>query len=314
MALDHIASIYDEISDKYKFGTLRSSDDESSWRVDKVLTKQRHNVGNIFHDMKQHVHMNMQHKYTHTHQKQRDIGMMVMDYEQHYEKNGNYEYTAIHELSDSGILLPRGRVINVEIGGGRDGITKLNADPMPVLEPVSRGDWVVLDVHNDAYGFFGCDFDHKYDVERLSSIHDISSLVEVVSDGVGAFGSVEGGDAAALALNTSASAGGGIGLSCPTQTSLLEMSTLLSTLNKNRKRYEMTDSGIITQQYHQQQQQQQQQRQQENQRQELQTYISSDGIGLENVSAYAGCGGTTYAIVMPFDQELWRTSSFFLLQ
>ncbi len=298
MALGHIASMYDEISDK--FGAVGNDESSSSsWRVDKVLTKQRHDVGNMVNDMRQNMSM----QYT-SHQHQRDIGMMIMDYEQHYEKNGKYEYTAIHELSDSGILLPRGRVINVEIGGGRDGITKLNADPMPVIEPVSRGDWVVLDVHNDAYGF---GFDHGYDVEKLSSINDISSLVEVVSDGVGAFGTIEGDVNVNLALNTntntSSGSRGGIGLSCPTQTSLLEMSALLSTLNQNRKRYEMTDSGIITQQYSNQQQEQQLKRQQQQHEN-------------ENTSSYVVREGTatTYAIVMPFDEELWKTSSFFLLQ
>jgi hypothetical protein len=151
-------------------------------------------------------------------------------------------------------MLPCGKVVNVELG--KDGISNLNADPMPVLETVSKGEWVVLEANDD--------------VEEES----LSSLVQVVTDGVDAFGVLEG----TCGNNESTVSSGGIGLSCPSQASVMETGALISSL-VDRKKFEITDSGII-----------------------VQSQVSNEN------------DGTTYAIIMPFDSLLWKTSSLFLLQ
>jgi len=221
-ALGHIAT---EVWEESKYADRSGG---TSLIVDKVLTRQKSDINSYLSDIK--------------YEYETDIGLMVLDQD------------SIHEVNENGIMLPCGQVMNVQMG--KSGISTLNADPMPVLEPVSKGNWVVLDPDEDIDDY------------------SISSLVEVVSNGADAFNAI-GAHSDGLSLPMSK---GGIGLSCGTQSSVLEMSTLISSLNKRRK-YEMTDTGIITQS--------------------------------ESSDEYCS---TTYAIVMPFDTALWKTSSFLLLQ
>ncbi len=225
-ALEHLQT---DVWEKY----VPSNDPSKPCLVDKVLTKHHTgvNINSIVHSLKQEY--------------ESKVRLMV------HEKEDS-----IHEINDKGIMLPCGKVVNVELGKG--GITNLNADPMPVLEPVSRGDWVVLDGNENV------DDD------------SISSLVEIVTDGVDAFGALDDStlrDKSSLGLSS-----GGIGLSCSSQASVMEVGAIIASL-VGRKKYEITDSGIIIQ---------------------SQTPENSER--------------TTYAIVMPFDSLLWKTSSFFLLQ
>lgn len=220
-ALEHLKN---DVWEKYT-----TSSDDKSLIVDKILTRQHKNINSIVNSLRQDYDA--------------EVGLMI------------HEKDSIHEINDNGIMLPCGKVVNVELG--KSGITNLNADPMPVLETVSKGGWVVLDANEDVDDY------------------SISSLVEVVSDGVDAFGAFDGAcrDKSSLGLSS-----GGIGLSCSTQSSVMEMGAVISSL-VGRKKFEITDSGIIIQ---------------------SQTCNEHDS--------------TTYAIVMPFDSLLWKTSSFFLLQ
>ena len=196
--------------------------------VDKVLTSQHENLCRMVNSMR--------------HEYEAEVGLMI------------HEEDSIHEIRNGVMLPPCGKVVNVE--SGKDGISNLNANPMPVLETVSKGEWVVLEADDD--------------VEEES----LSSLVQVVTDGVDAFGVLEG----TCGNNESTMSSGGIGLSCSSQASVMETGALISSL-VDRKKFEITDSGII-----------------------VQSQVSNEH------------DGTTYAIIMPFDSLLWKTSSLFLLQ
>jgi len=175
-----------------------------------------------------------------------EIGLMVV-----VEDNND-----LYEIDEEGALVATGKVFNVE-RDRRSGAINVNSNPMPVLEIVSGGKWVVVDANED--------IDND----------TISRLVEFVSNSAGAcaFG----------ALGGELSSSGGIALSCSTQARVVEMGALIKALSGN-KGYKATASGVLVQ--------------------------SSDESSSSSSSNDGSSSSIAYAIVMPFDALLWKTSSF----
>ncbi len=183
----------------------------------------------------------------------------------------------LSEVKDDNILIPFGKVINVKDESG-NGMINVNVNPMPVLETVSRGEWVVLDVDEN--------------VDPAS----ISSLVELVSTATSSssagFGLLENGlvgDVTGTANDSSEEEDpstcrvGGMAFRCDTQASVVEMGALIQSFSGNNKGYQTTASGILVQ--------------------------STSDDESENESR-TNDASMRFAIVMPFDALLWKTSSF----
>ena len=178
----------------------------------------------------------------------------------------------LSEVKDDNILVPFGKVINVKDESG-NGMINVNVNPMPVLETVSRGEWVVLDVDEN--------------VDPAS----ISSLVELVSTATSStsagFGLLENGSVGdgpgSEEEDPSTSRVGGMAFRCDTQASVVEMGALIQSFSGNNKGYQTTASGILVQ--------------------------STSDDESENDS-WMKDASMRFAIVMPFDALLWKTSSF----
>lgn len=205
---------------------------DKSFIVDKVLVNYNHNVDTFARDIREEF--------------ENEVGILS------YSK----ESSQLHEMNSEGIMMPLGSAINVNDDGG-NGVVNVNVDPMPVLEAVSRGEWVLLDID-----------------ENVDS-GSISNLAELVSTC-----SISGGMFGLMGSNSEVSSRG-MAFSCQTQSSIVEMGALIHSLSGN-KGYKTTESGILVQ-------------------------------SLDNNEDRVTGGGNAsleYAIVMPFDALLWKTTSF----
>lgn len=166
-----------------------------SFLVDKVLINQSNGIEKIADDLMEEF--------------ETEVGLLSYC----EEKN------EILEMNDEGVMLPFGKVVNVEDETGK-GVINVNVDPMPVLEAVSNGEWVILDVNGD--------------VDTSS----ILTLIELVSNACQSplFSSP----------SSSSSSTGGIGIRCESQSSVMEMGALIKSLCGS-KGYETNESGILVQ-------------------------------------------------------------------
>lgn len=204
-----------------------------SFIVDKVLMNNCPNLKNIIDDIQEEF--------------ETEIGILVADGDE------------IYEIDEAGIMrsTATGTIIDLEMDG--NGFITLNVNPLPVLDVVSKGDWVMLDV------------------EDYIDTSDVSNLIELVSNGVAAFGAL-GASSASITNDGALESSGGIGISCSSQAAVMDMGALIQSLSGS-KGYKATENGILVQNG-----------------ENTPGNSSSDSIG--------------YAIVMPFDAQLWKTSSF----
>mmetsp|Transcript_5083 Transcript_5083/g.7162 ORF Transcript_5083/g.7162 Transcript_5083/m.7162 type:complete len:344 (-) Transcript_5083:17-1048(-) len=175
---------------------------------------------------------------------------------------------SLFEIDDLEVMIPMGKCI--KIAKDRDGVVNSNVNPMPILEIVSSGKWVLLDSEEN--------------VDKES----ICSLVEFIVNGVDTFGKISlgGSDESSLPSSDLSNPNGGIGIACNDDGNVVEMAALLRSLSGNK--IETTDSGILLQSS------------------SDNSGTDQDGED-EELSSKAGVG---YAIVMPFDAMLWKTASF----
>lgn len=220
---------------------------DKSFLVDKVLVNHNHNIDCIANDIRDEF--------------ETEVGLLSF----------SEETNELFEMNSEGVMIPIGHVVNVKDENG-NGVININVDPMPILETVSRGEWVLLDVN-----------------ENVDS-GSISSLVELVSSTstAGVFGGLAA-SAGELSLSSSPSASsspGGIGFSCQSEASVVEIGGLIKSFSGN-KVYERTKSGILVQS------------------------LDEGEDNNERTNDFGGGGAPLeYAIVMPFDAMLWKTSSF----
>ena len=199
-----------------------------SFIVDKVIINMCANLNSIVRDIREEF--------------ETEIGILVAD------RDG------IFEIDDAGIMSSTGTGTIIDLDRDDKGVITLNVNPLPVLDAVSKGQWVLLDVDKQQSG-------------------DVSNLVDLVSNGL-AFGASGG------ASNDALVSSGGIGVTCSSQSDVMEMGALVQSLS-GTKGYTRTKSGILVQ----------------------------NGDTAAGVATSASIG---YAIVMPFDAQLWTTSSFIL--
>jgi len=197
-----------------------------SFIVDKVVINMCANLNTIVRDIREEF--------------ETEIGILVVD------RDG------IFEINDAGSMSSTGTGTIIDLDRDDKGLILLNVNPLPVLDAVSKGEWVLLDVDDNV------------------DTGDVSNLVELVSNGL-AFGGLGGSDVASF---------GGIGVTCSSQADVMEMGALVQSLS-GKKGYKATKSGILVQ----------------------------NGDTAAGVSTSESIG---YAIVMPFDAQLWKTSSFVL--
>ena len=200
-----------------------------SFIVDKVIINMCANLNSIVRDIREEF--------------ETEIGILVAD------RDG------IFEIDDAGIMSSTGTGTIIDLDRDDKGVITLNVNPLPVLDAVSKGQWVLLDVDNSV------------------DAGDVSNLVDLVSNGL-AFGASDG------ASNDALVSSGGIGVTCSSQSDVMEMGALVQSLS-GTKGYTRTKSGILVQ----------------------------NGDTAAGVATSASIG---YAIVMPFDAQLWMTSSFIL--
>lgn len=203
---------------------------DKSFIVDKVLMNMNDNLGAIVDDIRDEF--------------ETEIGVMIMDEGKMYE------------INEGGIMLPVGKGVKIEMD--ENGGINVNKDPLPVLDAVSKGEWVILDDHTEG--------------DNAS----ISNLVELVSSGAGVF------NMGTTNADESPLSPGGLGLSCSTQARVMEMGALIQSVSGG-KGFETTESGILVQ--------------------------STENSSNSNGGVSRDGNAIEYAIAMPFDAMLWKTSS-----
>jgi hypothetical protein len=238
-----------------------------SFIVDKVIVNKKHiqNLSQLISDI--------------TEEFEDEIGLVVVEDEDGIPMSGqddNGSGSALYsgdktlfEINDLESMIPMGKCI--EIVKDRDGVVNSNVNPMPILEIVSDGKWVLLDSEEN--------------VDKES----ICSLVEFIVNGVDAFGkfSLGGSDDGSLPSSNLSNPNGGIGIACNDDGNVVEMAALLRSLNGSK--IETTDSGILLQ--------------------SSSDNSGTDQNGEED-EELSSKSGVAYAIVMPFDAMLWKTASF----
>lgn len=158
----------------------------------------------------------------------------------------------LYELgNDVGFMTEKGSIIQIEKEGE---YVNVDTNPLPVLDIVSKGSWALLDK------------------EKYIEIDSITNLVELISSSAPMFGSLE--------ESTSAKAYGGIGLSCESQSDVVEMGAMIQAMQSS-KGYQATDTGILVQKE----------------------------TEVDQVEGDEG-GSIEYALVLPFDSQIWKTSSY----
>ncbi|GFH57949.1 hypothetical protein CTEN210_14425 [Chaetoceros tenuissimus] len=158
----------------------------------------------------------------------------------------------LYELgNDIGFMTEKGSIIEIKKEGE---YVNVDTNPLPVLDIVSKGSWVLLDK------------------EKYIENDSITNLVELLSSSAPMFGSLE--------ESTSVKAYGGVGLSCESQSDVVEMGAMIQALQSS-KGYQTTDTGILVQK----------------------------DTEVNQVEGDEG-GSIEYALCLPFDAQLWKTSSY----
>jgi len=218
-----------------------------SFIVDKVLINNSPNLKTIIADIREEY--------------ETEIGILVAEGED------------IFEIDEAGSMRSTATGTIISLERDDNGLITLNINPLPVLDVVSKGDWVMLDVND------------------YIEAGDVSNLIELVSNGAAAFGALGVGAGADIGADVDAdiitsittdgplASLGGIGISCSSQADVVEIGALIHSLSGS-KGYKATANGILVQ--------------------------NGDNIPGNNSSSES----IGYAIVMPFDAQLWKTSSF----
>jgi len=220
------------------------------------------------------------------------------------------------EIDQDGTLQPFGKWIMVRDGQGNDDSTTTtttsfrtrieNVDPLSVLDDVSKKQWVLLDIQQQ----------EDDDVNNGVGTGAIFNLLELVSNsiqfGAGSWDLLGGntrniiGDNSATdkdVLPLDGHGVGGVGMTCSSPSSLMEMAAIIQSLSPGSKGYRTTESGIFVQQ-------------------SLEGTSSSSSECSTGSSRGSSSRGimddennpltVNYAIVMPFDASLWKAASFLL--
>eukprot|EP00551_Chaetoceros_affinis_P007286 CAMPEP_0203675310 /NCGR_PEP_ID=MMETSP0090-20130426/19780_1 /ASSEMBLY_ACC=CAM_ASM_001088 /TAXON_ID=426623 /ORGANISM="Chaetoceros affinis, Strain CCMP159" /LENGTH=366 /DNA_ID=CAMNT_0050541463 /DNA_START=40 /DNA_END=1137 /DNA_ORIENTATION=+ len=165
-----------------------------------------------------------------------------------------------------------------QIYDDKTGSINIYANPMPALETISSGNWLVLDSSLD-------------DKEKRKEA--VQSLVELCSGSLSLNLdlNLSGGENEekrrdeSRHSNNSESVQGGIAIDCSSGADIFEAGALIKSLSGNEKGYEATESGIL---------------------------VQSDRVNDSGMLSpkRENNGSIKYAILIPFDALLWKTASF----
>lgn len=262
-ALLHLTNdLWDEFS-------IPSNKSENSFIVNKVVIDHK----NFFHS--QSVVEDIREEF------EMDIGILVVKDDQ------------LLEIDQDGNMQPFGELIMVGQNSESGSMTHIrDVDPLSVLDGVSKREWVLLDVLEEhlSNGSGG----------GGSGTEAIFNMLELVSNGVKFVASMNLVDGSIdmdedgtkndkqVVLLPSGRSAGGIGITCSSPSSVMEMAAIIQSLSPGSKGYKTTQSGILVQSVE---------------------GASSSSIGTRKEES-SNSPMVNYAIVMPFDVSLWKTASF----
>jgi hypothetical protein len=260
-ALLHLTN---DLWDKF---SIPSSESGTSFIVDKVVIDHKYffHSQSVVEDIREEFEM--------------DIGIIVVKDDQ------------LLEIDQDGNMQPFGELIMLGQNSESGSMTHIHdVDPLSVLDGVSKREWVLLNVQEQQLSNGGTEA--------------VFNMLELVSNGmkffVGSMNLVDGSismeddgtkNDKQVVLPSGRSAGG-VGITCSSPSSVMEMAAIIQSLSPGSKGYKTTESGILVQ--------------------------SAEGESSSSKSSSIGTikeessnsSMVNYAIVMPFDVILWKTASF----